>query len=115
MKPIVCSFYIRTPAEQGQFHYEPVNVSSPHYDGKMHTLYAPAVGDLIHLWDTTKKQGGTFEVLARHWLHSSYGSTSWPVLEQQPTVGPLLDLIVQAAEGVFRDQAPLPDEEEAPE
>lgn len=111
MKPVVCSFNIRTPAENGQFHYEPVNVSSPHHDGKMHTPYPPAVGDLIHLWDTIKKQGGTYEVISRQWLHSSYGSTNWPVLEQQPTVGPLLEMIVEPAEGVFRDQAPSADDE----
>lgn len=109
MKPVVCSFYIRTPAGDGQFHYEHVNISSPHYDGKMHTPYPPQAGDLIHLWDTIKKQGGTYEVIARQWLHSSYGSTNWPPLEQQPTVGPLLDVIVELAEGVFRNEAPRPD------
>ena len=112
-RPVVCSFYIRTPAEEGQFHYDHVNISSPHHDGKLHTPHPPQVGDLIHLWDFVKKQGGTYEVLSRQWLHSSYGSMNWPVLEQQPTVGPLLELIVEAAEGVFRDQAPLPEDEEA--
>jgi len=113
MKPVVCSFYIRTPAGDSQFQYESVNIGSPHGDGKMHTPYPPAVGDLIHLRDTIKQSGGTYEVIIRQWLHSSYGSTNWPVLEQQPTVGPLLELLVEPAEGVFRDQAPRPDDEEA--
>ncbi|MFD1656974.1 hypothetical protein ACFSL4_01670 [Streptomyces caeni] len=112
MKPVVCSFYIRTPAGDSQFHYDPVNISSPHHDSKMHTPYPPQVGDLIHLWDFVKKQGGTYQVIARQWLHSSYGSTNWPVLEQQPTVGPLLELIVESAEGVFREQALRPDDED---
>lgn len=112
MTPAVCSFSIRTPAGDGQFHYERINLGSWHGDGKLHTPYPPQVGDLIHLWDTIKRKGGTYEVVARQWLHSSYGSTNWPVLEQQPTVGPLLDFIVQPAEGVFRDEAPQPDDED---
>ncbi|CBG73110.1 hypothetical protein SCAB_60911 [Streptomyces scabiei 87.22] len=112
MKPVVCSFYIRTPAGDGQFHYEPVNIGSPHADGKLHTPHPPAIGDLIHLWDTIKRRGGSYEVLARQWLHNSYGSANWPVLELQPTVGPLLELIVQRAEGAFRDQAPTADDED---
>ena len=112
MKPVVCSFYIRTPTDNGQFHYEPINVGSPHGDGKLHTPYPPHVGDLIHPWDPFKKAGGTFEVLARQWLHSSYGSTNWPPLEPQPIVGPLLELIVETAEGVFRDQTPQPNDED---
>jgi hypothetical protein len=112
MKPVVCCFFIRTPADGDQFYYDPVNVGSWHGDGNLHTPYPPDVGDLIHLWDTFKKQGGTYKVLAREWLHSSYGSTYWPVLEQQPTVGPRLDLIVEPAEGVFQDQAMRPDDED---
>ncbi|MET7477984.1 hypothetical protein ABZT17_26960 [Streptomyces sp. NPDC005648] len=112
MKPVVCSFYIRTPAESGQFYYDRVNVGSYHGDGKLHTPQPPQVGDLLHLWDTVKRDGGTYVVLARQWLYSSYGSTNWPVLEQQPTVGPLLEVIVEPAEGVFRDQALRPDEED---
>ncbi|WAZ20194.1 hypothetical protein STRCI_001293 [Streptomyces cinnabarinus] len=112
MRPVVCSFHIRTPAEVGQFRYDHVNIGSPHGDGKLHTPYPPQVGDLIHLWDPFEKKGGTFEVLARQWLHSSYGSTNWPVLAQQPTVGPLLDLIVQPAEGVFRNEAPHTEEDD---
>jgi hypothetical protein len=112
MKPVECSFYIRTPAEGGQFYYDHVDVSSPHHDGRMHTPYPPQVGDLINLWDSIKKQGGQFEVIARQWLHSSYGSTNWPLLEPQPTVGPLLGLIVEPAEGAFRDQVVRPDDEE---
>lgn len=112
MKPVVCSFSIRTPADHGLYRYERVNIASPHYDGKMHTPYPPTVGDLIHLWDTINKAGGTYQVLARQWLHSSYGSTNWPLLEQQPTVGPLLEVIVEPAEGVFRNEAPAHDDED---
>ncbi|MFE2469742.1 hypothetical protein [Streptomyces mirabilis] len=107
----MCSYYIRTPADGGQFYYDRVNVSSPHHDGKMHTPYPPSTGDLIHLWDTVAKKGGTFTVLARQWMHSSYGSTNWPLLEQQPTVGPLLELIVEPVEDVFRYQALRQDDE----
>ncbi|MGW1961782.1 hypothetical protein ACWCPD_16075 [Streptomyces sp. NPDC001935] len=110
--PVECSFAIRTPAENDQFTYERVNIGSRHGDGKLHTFYPPAVGDLIHLWDTVKQKGGMFAVLARQWLHSSYGSTNWPVLEEQPTVGPLLELVVEPAEGVFRNEAPLREEDD---
>ncbi|WP_435244935.1 hypothetical protein [Streptomyces tendae] len=78
----------------------------------MYTPYPPAVGDLIYLWDTGKREGGTYEVLARQWLHSSYGSTDWPAGEQRPLEGPLLDVVVQPAVGVFRDEAPVSDGED---
>lgn len=111
MKPVVCSFFIRTPADNGQFHYDRINIGSPHGDGKLHTAHPPQVGDVILLRDTVKQQGGKYEVLARQWMHSSYGSTNWPVLEQQPTVGPLLEVVVTPVEDVFRDQAPSRDDE----
>ncbi|MFJ8153931.1 hypothetical protein [Streptomyces sp. NPDC094468] len=111
MTPVACSFYVRTPVGADQFYYDPINVASPHGDGKLHTLHPPLPGDLIHLWDTVKNLGGTHEVLARRWLHSSYGSFNWPVLEPQPTVGPLLELIVVPAEDAFRNQVLRPDEE----
>jgi hypothetical protein len=112
MTPVVCSFYIRPVADSGHYSYEPVSIGSPHHDGKMHTPYPPQVGDLVHLWDTIEQRGGMHEVLTRQRLHSSYGSANWPLLEKQPTVGPLLELIVEPAEGLFRDQAPRPDDEE---
>lgn len=110
--PVTCSFYIRTPAENGQFYYDPVNVGSPHADGNLHTPNVPQVGDLLHLWDRSKKQGGKYEVIARQWLHSSYGSTNWPVLEPQPTVGTALELVVVPAEDIFRNQVLRPEEED---
>ncbi|WP_262059698.1 hypothetical protein [Streptomyces sp. STR69] len=111
-RPVSCSFYIRTPAENGQFYYDRVNIGSPHADGKLHTSDVPQIGDLLHLWDTLKKQGGKYEVVARQWLHSSYGSTNWPVLEPQPTVGTLLELVVVPAEDIFRNQVLRPEEED---
>jgi hypothetical protein len=110
--PVVCSFYIRTPAQNGQFYYDHVNVSSPHGDGKLHTPDTPQVGDVIHLWDFVKKKGGMYEVIARQWLHSSYGSTNWPVLEQQPIVGTALELVVVPAEGILRNQVLRPEDED---
>jgi hypothetical protein len=109
--PVNCSFYIRTPVEGEQFKYEPVNISSPAGNGGMTTPYPPAAGDLIQLWDSIKETGGVYRVLVRRWMHSSYGSANWPYGKNASTVGPHLEVIVEAAVGPFVDEAE-PDETE---
>ena len=107
-----CRFYLREPREGGQWRYK--NIWLPGYDGGgcLVTPHPPAVGDLIHLWDYDDAgPRGTFEVLARSWLHSAYGSANWPLGKPAPSEGPQLDLVVTPAEGLFRDEAELtPDE-----
>lgn len=98
-----CQFYVRTPVEGG-FRYDMISIDGPNGAGRMVTAYPPAVGDLISLWDALKRQGGTYRVLERAWMHSSYGSTDWPYAERTSKEGPLLDVIVEAAEGPFVDE-----------
>jgi hypothetical protein len=108
----VCHFYVRTPAGDGQFTYEPITLDSASGDGRLRTAHPPLPGDLILLSDSHSKKGGIFRVLERCWYHASYLSTYWPVLEPLPVEGPGMDIIVEPAEGLFRDEAPSADEDD---
>lgn len=101
-----CHFQVRARAGDGQFHYEAISLYNPRGDGYLHTPHPPAVGDHIHLWDVATKRGGNHRVIARAWLHSSYGSTNWPHGRDAPIVGPILDLIVEAADGPLSSESP---------
>lgn len=108
----LCSFYVRTPAEdEGMFHYDSIALANPRGDGHLLTPHPPVVGDHIHLWDVSTDSGGTFEVIARRWLHTSFGATDWPVLDAVPVSGPLMEIVVVASEGVFVNQS-LRDEDD---
>ena len=67
-------------------------------NGMLPTPWPPSIGDIVYL------PGGMHEVVARQWVYASWGSMDWPHHETQPLTGPLLDIIVVPAEGVFRDE-----------
>lgn len=113
MSAPICNFHVRVPAKSpGTFYYDRVTLGTPRGDGQLHTDHPPVVGDLIHLWDTDKKEGGTFRVLQRWWLYSSYGSFNWPLLQSESSTGPLLEVIVEPAEKPFHDQVSRPGTED---
>lgn len=95
-----CAFYVRT-AVAGGFTYDRVHVRLPDGMSRQALAHPPAVGDLIAL------PGGVFRVAERCWHHSDYGSMDWPLIELHAKTGPLLDLIVDAADGPFLDQVVL--------
>jgi hypothetical protein len=105
-----CNFYRRTPADVGLWRYDHINHSDHTGDGYLTTPHPPLVGDLIGLYDPTTKKGGVYRIVERSWTHSSWGSANWPYGEPRPKVGPLLDLIVETAQGPFHDEAPQDDE-----
>lgn len=116
-----CVLYARTPAGSAQrgmsqvtlWRYERVNASSSQFDTYLHTPCPPAVGDLVGIYDHITHQAHTLRVVERAWHHASYGSADWPPLEPLTTVGPMLDLICEAADGPFVNEAPAgPDPEE---
>ena len=108
----VCHFYIRTPAGDGLFNYDQVQISGSQHDAALRTTHPPLTGDLISLWDSYTQKGGQFRVIDRAWHHAAWGSTIWPYTEILPTDGPRVDIIIEAAEGPFSDAAPVPDEDE---
>lgn len=112
MTTVRCAFYVRTPADQGQFRYERFWVANRQGDGAIWTAHPPQVSDLISLWDDTKKDGGVYQVIDRHWLHTSWGSVNWPYNEREPKTGPTLEIIVEPAEGIFHNQAPSQEDDE---
>lgn len=96
-RPARCSFYVRTAA-RGGFTYEHVSLDLPAGEVRLSLDHPPAVGDLVDL------PGGVYRVAERAWRYSQYGSGDWPRLERHAKVGPMLDLIVDRAEGPFRDE-----------
>jgi hypothetical protein len=41
------------------------------------------------------------------WSYAAFGSVVWPYGKSEPAEGPMLDIIVEPAEGVYRDEAPF--------
>jgi hypothetical protein len=102
VNPVRCSFYVRVPEGDG-FRYDPVEADAP--NGVLPTPYPPSPGDLIFI------HGGVYEVIVRQWLHASWGSYDWPHVQAEPQDGPMMDIIVTPAEGVFRDEVSPPDDD----
>jgi hypothetical protein len=92
-----CSFYNRTPAEGG-YRYDRIEVRGPRGDDKLHVPAAPLVGDRIFLTNDL------YVVLARQFAYASWGSHDWPLVELHALHGPLVDLIVEPASGLFVDE-----------
>ncbi|MDA8370288.1 hypothetical protein [Saccharomonospora sp.] len=107
-----CAFTVREPAEDGQFHYERIWVDGRESDGRIHTAHPPVVGDIIGLRDRHTGRDGMFEVVMRQWSHAGYLSAAWPYGDPRPNSGPMVEIIVVPAEGVFRNAAPIPDDED---
>lgn len=102
-----CEFHVRTKATDAPtWHYARMWLEGPTGGGYLCTEHPPAVGDTIRLYDRLTKSGGVFRVVERSWNHASYGSTYWPHAEDRPRVGPLLEIVVEQAEGLFRGEAP---------
>lgn len=107
-----CAFTVRQPAEHGQFRYERIWVDGRDGDGRIHTAHPPVVGDIVGLRDRFTGRDGMFEVVMRQWSHPQYLSAAWPNGERRPNIGPMVDIVVIPAEGVFRDEAPISNEDQ---
>lgn len=101
--PPRCTFHLRTAVEGG-YRYDQISVAAPE-SGNLRTPYPPAVGDVVCL---SLDQGapGTYVVVARQWMHPAYGSMAWPAGQMRPSGGPMLTIVVEPADGVFRDEQP---------
>ncbi|MBD3004815.1 hypothetical protein [Streptomyces sp. 5-10] len=106
--PVICSFYVRTPSEDGKYHYDRLSVKGRHGDGNLHTFHPPHTGESISLRDEFGNFNTTgFRVIHRDWLHSSYGSVNWPYMYEGPKEGPRLNVIVEPFEGPFENESEL--------
>lgn len=109
------SFSVRTPAGDGKWHFEGLMFAVWGTVGSRIPMeYPPSVGDQIILDPYPSSAGDQvcFRVVDRQWMHSSYGSGGWRYGEPMPHEGPWLDCIIEAAPGLYQDEAPLPPEEE---
>lgn len=107
-----CAFYARSRVSDtpGAFRFDSIGIETPEGFGRLPTQHPPAVGDLISLSGQrvnavgeVEQVDGMFRVVERQWLHPEYGSRDWP--RGGPAHrGPLLDVIVEAAEGAFAEE-----------
>lgn len=107
-----CRFYVRTQVSDDPllYRYEQVIVRDHDGSGVSRLRYPPVTGDLIGLFGESAATRGTFRVIGRSWMHADYGSISWPLTKSEPVNGPLLDLIVVPADGLFVNEAPSEEE-----
>lgn len=98
---VECTFHERIAADGG-YRYSPVHVRT--WSGiALPVSVPPFVGDLVHL-DTGGGYRG-FRVVDRAWLYPQFGSLAWPTHCPEPLKGPMLTVIVEAAEGPFVREA----------
>lgn len=104
----VCSFHLREDAgmhrEGMKYKYTTIWLDNYQRDGKLYTLYPPAVGDLLGLVDANRSITGTFRVIMRDVSQVHYGSAAWPLGTKYPETGTRFTYIVERAAGPFRDE-----------
>jgi hypothetical protein len=104
--PVQCNFIVRRPAQDSQWHYEPLYFQTWYGNTFLPLAYPPAAGDLIILQPHPESDGGpVYQVIERMWMPTQYGSMSWKYGTSMPEVGPSLDIIVEPAEGLYRNEA----------
>lgn len=96
-----CSFYERVPHSDKLFRYNSLQLRT--HDTYLPLFHPPMVGDLVYL----PGFAGGYRVIARDWMYSAYGSVDWPRGQSAPLKGPLMQVVVTASDGLFRDEAPL--------
>lgn len=102
-----CSFAVRYPAGNGKWRYQRVSVDSGPLAGYAPMTSPPIPGDLITLHGrpgSRPEEGPVFRVVERMFTYPSYGSGSWPYGKTKPEEGPLIDFIVEPAQGLYRDE-----------
>lgn len=108
---VVCVFYRRTKLPGGH-RYERIQVGEPEMYGRLVTAHPPAVGDkiLLHHKGGGEDLSGHYLVVEREWLHASWGSTLWPILDPFPDEGPALYTVVEPTTPQRHDQVPEDDD-----
>lgn len=107
MKLTKCSFELRRPAGNKQFHYDSIHLD-PVF-GDIALAHLPQVGDEVILTDARTRKTGAYEVISRQWTIAAYDSTAWATQGQTGDPGHLLTFIVAESPGAYADQAPAPD------
>lgn len=104
-----CSFIARYPAGGGKWRYQRISPAVPAGAGIPMAL-PPSPGDIIILYDSRDPQpeGGPFwRVIERMFTYPVYGSWAWPYGEAEPRTGPTVEMTVEPAGGLFRDETDI--------
>lgn len=95
-----CWFYERR-AVAGGWQYTRLDLGQ-HPDWA--TPHPPVIGDLV------STSAGLFRVAERMWMYPQQGSMDWPHGEDRPLQGPIVQYVMDAAEGPFVDEVNAEDE-----
>ncbi|MFF4026908.1 hypothetical protein ACFYY5_29070 [Nocardia elegans] len=109
-----CRYYLRQPSTEhpGKFVYTRLYEQLPMGALGAHLPHPPAIGDTVPIYSRENDIRGRFVVVARHWEQISYGSPSWPHIENTPTIPRILTLFVEPAPDMFADEAPSDEDDE---
>ena len=102
--PARVKFAIRKPMPDNKWRYDIVLMRNPDSGPFFPLFEVPAVGDLVFLYDDQRKEGGVYKVVTRQWAYPGYGSMVWPYATPYPTLGPMVDVIVEPSDGAFHDE-----------
>jgi hypothetical protein len=111
---VACFFSVRTQVTPDPtYRYERIHLRVPDGSGNLQTPHPPQIGDQIWL-AAERKDGpsGEFRVIARSWHHPDWGSMNWPFGKTKPIKPPHLQIMLEACEGLFLNEAPSEDNDE---
>ena len=109
------SWYVRRPAPEGGWYYDNLEVASPLHCSSTPTRHAPTVGDIVTIGGHdpgTGLKSGTFRVLQRTWLYATYRCPNWPIMQYEPNRGPMMQILLEEATGLFIDERTRPEDME---
>lgn len=107
---VECRFVERSVA-LGGFYYDQIYVKGPDGAGRLRVSHPPQTGDLVFLADALNdSRTGTYRVVARSWMHSTFGSFNWPYGKNRQQVPPEIELLVEKAEGWYADEIVRPED-----
>ncbi|MCW2929990.1 MAG: hypothetical protein JWM19_952 [Actinomycetia bacterium] len=113
-RPARCNFCVRYPAPGGKWTFVAIRLANWWSNGAIPLWMPPSVGDLITLHPAHGQElegGPVYRVVDRMWVTAVYGSGSWPLGKAAPVEGPLMEIIVEPAPGLYADQAPSGDDD----
>lgn len=89
------SFMERYTGADGNYGYLELLVDATFLGYRM--SHPPLVGDLVVLRDLRDGNTKSYRVVDRRWTYPQYGSHHWPTSDTDPSFGPRLEVVVEAA------------------
>lgn len=105
-------YAVRYPVVGGGYIFDHAYLPGPGGSIGNYVEYPPAVGDLVALYENYDRRpldgGPVFRVVERAWTYPAYGSQGWPLGQQSPVEGPLLEIMTEPSDGMYRGEVTEP-------